>query len=378
MSTVREETPEQQPAPRPHPWALRIATIAGIPVRLHITFLLFLVWIFIAGGKDWPMVLLVVLVFLCVVLHEFGHALVAQRFGVQTRDITLYPIGGVAMLQGRPKPYQEFWIALAGPAVNVIIALGLTAYLMLTAHALPNFEIGLDPRGGLIENLWRANVWLPLFNMIPAFPMDGGRVLRAFLGFFLPEVRATQIAAAIGQTLAFAAGFFGLVSSPPNLLLIVIAVFVFLGASAEVQTSIGFSLVAGKKVRDAMQSRFRTLPSGASLDDAAKILLDDSQHDFPIVAGEEVIGVLSRTDIARGLATEGPTGYVAGHMDRNLRIISPDAPLESAFEAFSEADHGMLLVMQDDKLLGMLTQDNFSEFLMLANARLQRRPTRRF
>ena len=368
MSAPREESAEQ--TERPHPWSLRVATISGIPLRIHITFLLLLAWIFLAGGRDLNVVLLIVLIFACVVLHEFGHALVAQRFGVKTKDITLYPIGGVAMLQGRPKPFQEFWIALAGPAVNVVIAIGLSVYLMAAKGHLPNFGIGIDPHGTLIENLWRANVWLPLFNMIPAFPMDGGRVLRAFLGFFLPEVRATQIAASIGQLLAFGFGFWGLLQG--QLLLVIIALFVFLGASQEVQTSIGFSLVAGKKVRDAMQTRFRTLVSGSSMDEAAQTLLAGSQHDFPVVAGEEVIGVLSRTDIARGLATDGPSGYVAGYMSRDFRIVSPADALEGAFEAFSESEGVPLLVMDGDKLVGMLTQENFSEFLMLENARARR------
>jgi len=370
MSTARDDSAEQPE--KPHPWSLRVATISGIPLRIHITFLLLLAWIFLAGGRDFAVVMLILLVFVCVVLHEFGHALVAQRFGVKTKDITLYPIGGVAMLQGRPKPLQEFWIALAGPLVNVVIALGLSAYLLATKHHLPTFGVGLDPHGSLTENLWRANVWLPLFNMIPAFPMDGGRVLRAFLGFFMPEVRATQIAASIWQLLAFGFGFFGLLSQPPNLLLVVIAFFVFLGASQEVQMSVGISLVAGKKVRDAMQTRFRTLISGASMEEAAQALLAGSQHDFPVVAGEEIIGVLSRTDIARGLATEGPSGYVAGHMRREFLTVSSDDPLENAFEAFSENDGVPLLVMDGSQLVGMLTQENFSEFLMLENAKSRR------
>lgn len=374
MSTPREEpadTPE-----RPHPWSIQIARISRIPLRIHLTFVLLLAWIFLAGGKDFQVVLLIVLVFACVVLHEFGHALVAQKFGIQTRDITLYPIGGVAMLQGRPKPLQEFWIALAGPAVNVVIAAGLSIYLYATHGHLPTFAMGLDPNGSLVENLWRANVWLPLFNMIPAFPMDGGRVLRAFLGFFLPEVRATQIAAGIGQLLAFGLGSWGLMGQPPNLILIVIAFFVFMGASQEVQTSVGLSLVAGKKVRDAMATRFRTMESGASMDEAAKALLSGSQHDFPVVAGEEVIGLLSRTDIARGLATDGSSGYVAGHMTRDLRHVEPDAPLETAFESFTDNEGRPLLVMDGEKLVGMLTQENFSEFLMLENAR-SRKPRSR-
>jgi Zn-dependent protease/CBS domain-containing protein len=369
MSTPREDSAE--PAERPHPWSMHVATISGIPLRVHITFPLLLAWIFLAGGRNLEVVVFMVLLFVCVALHEFGHALVAKRYGVKTRDITLYPIGGVAMLQGRPKPHQEFWIALAGPVVNVVIAIGLGAYLFATRQHLPRFGIGLDPNGTLLENLYLANIVLPLFNMIPAFPMDGGRVLRAFLGFFMPEVRSTRIAAGIGQLLAFGFGFYGLLQQPPQILLIVIAFFVFMGASQEVQTTVGLSLVAGKRVRDAMQVRYRTMPSGSSMEEAAQALLSGSQHDFPIVAGEEVIGLLSRTDIARGLATEGASGYVAGHMTRELRTISPDEALEAAFEAFSENEGKPLLVMDGETLVGMLTQENFSEFLMLQNARTQ-------
>jgi len=368
MSANTQEPAE--PSQKPHPWSLQVATVAGIPLRLHITFFLLLIWIFLVGGRSWAMVLLVALVFLCVVLHEFGHALVAKHYGVGTKDITLYPIGGVAMLQGRPKPRQEFWIALAGPLVNVAIAIIIGAYLYATKHALPDFKMGIDPNSTLAENLYRTNIWLPLFNMIPAFPMDGGRVLRAFLGFFMPDVKATQIAASIGQMIAFGFGFYGLMKG--LLLLVIIAAFVFLGASQEVQTSVGLSLVAGKFIRDAMQTRYRTISSGASLQEAADMLLAGSQHDFPVVAGEGVIGLLTREDISRGLADEGPTGYVAGQMNREFTRISPDEQLENAFEAFAESNSDPLLVMNGDELIGMLTQENFSEFLMLEHAKSRR------
>jgi Zn-dependent protease/predicted transcriptional regulator len=363
------EKPERAAA---SPWSFRIATVAGIPVRLHFTFLLFFTWIAVsaqAAGMG-TLTLFFLGLFFCVVLHEFGHALTAQRYGVKTRDITLYPIGGVAMLQGRPKPREELWIALAGPAVNVVIALILGAYLLLTRGELPWIRF-LVLEYSLIEALFVANVILPLFNMIPAFPMDGGRVLRAFLALRMPEVRATQIAGTVGQFLAIVIGFVGLFNG--MILLMLVAFFVYLGAGQEVQAMVGLSFVSNRRVRDAMLTRFRTIESGQSLEAAAHMLLEGSQQDFPVMAGEEAIGLLARSDIARGLATEGPTGYVAGHMKRDYKRASPDDPLDKALELFSKEDPNPLLVIEGDHLVGMLTAENLSEFIMLEHARQQAR-----
>ena len=201
MSNVQDE-PAEQPRRPNSPWSFQLLKVAGIPIRIHFTFLLLLLWIFLLGGQSVSMVLFMVAIFGCVVLHEFGHALVAKRYGVQTRDITLYPIGGVAMLQGRPKPYQELWIALAGPAVNVVIAIILMIVSLATKARPAAFTIIMGPNSSLIDALYTSNLWLAGFNMIPAFPMDGGRVLRALLGLRLSEARATQIAGSIGQNKA--------------------------------------------------------------------------------------------------------------------------------------------------------------------------------
>ncbi len=364
--------PVEQPRRSHSPWSLQVARVSGIPIRVHFTFLFLLVWIFLTGGGNLGVVLLVVLLFFCVVLHELGHALVAKRFGVMTKDITLYPIGGVAMLQGRPKPVQEFWIALAGPAVNVVIALLLFG-LSFAVNGHPPSLSGIAPGASLIDALFTANLILPAFNMVPAFPMDGGRVLRAVLAFKLPEARATQIAGGIGQFLAIIFGFYGLFHQPPNPIWMIIAFFVFLGASQEVQATVGLSFMEGKYVRDAMLTKYRVISSGASMDEAGKMLLAGFEHDFPVVAGEDVIGVLSRNDIARGLSTDGPSGYVAGQMSREFRRIAPDVPLESAFEMFSEGEGAPILVMEGEKLVGMLTTENLSEFIMLEHAKSRQR-----
>lgn len=370
MSTVQD--PAEKPERQAHsPWSFRIATIAGIPIRIHFTFVLFLTWIALAsqgqGGLIWP--LFVIVVFFCVLLHELGHALTAQRYAVQTRDITLYPIGGLAMLDGRPTARQELWIALAGPMINFVIA-GILYVVLSIKNGAP-IPISFNPsQNAFMEMVLAANLTLGLFNLVPAFPMDGGRVLRAALALRMPEVQATRIAAAVGQGLAILLGFFGLFTG--QIVLMLIAFFVYLGAGQELSTSITRSFLTGHKVADAMQVRFRTLDSGATMDAAAQALLAGSQHDFPVVAGEEVVGLLTRTDIARGLATDDADAYVAGHMDRDFQTAHPNLPLERVMEMFNQKEPEPILVIEDGRLLGMLTQENLSEFIMLEHARSSR------
>jgi Zn-dependent protease/CBS domain-containing protein len=359
--------PRQEPG---SPWSFKVATVAGIPVRIHFTFLLLLVWIGLLAYREESrvMALLLPAVFFCVVLHEFGHALVGRAFGVETRDITLYPIGGVAMLASRPKPKQELWIALAGPAVNVVIAGIVFALYFAVAGKPPSLQLGMQGKS-FFDGLYAVNVALPIFNMIPAFPMDGGRVLRALLAMAMPEVKATQIAGAIGQVLAMGLGFYGLIE--PNIVLVLIAFFVFVGAGQEVQSTLGLSLLSGKLVSDAMVTDFRTIESGANLGQASEMLLEGSQHAFPVQFGEEVLGLLTREDIIRGLSREGSGAYVAGHMSREFARLAPSDPLESALEVLAKAEHRPALVFEGDDLVGIMTAENLAEFMMVRKA-LQR------
>src|SRR5262245_19847163 len=243
-------------------WSLDIGSIAGTAVRVHVTFLLFLGWIFVAGWtSDWPQaawqsLVFMVLLFACVVAHEFGHIFTARAFGVATPDVTLLPIGGVARLERVPEePRQELLIAIAGPLVNVAIALVLMAFLgaKLDPAQLAAVE---RPNASMIEKLAAVNLFLAAFNMIPAFPMDGGRVLRALLATRLGHVRATEIAAMIGQGVAFALGFFGLLYNP---LLIFIAIFVYLAASSEAHLVAIRAMSRGVPVSAAMMTQFATL-----------------------------------------------------------------------------------------------------------------------
>jgi stage IV sporulation protein FB len=218
-------------------WSLNIGSVAGTAIRIHVTFLLFLAWIFgvnyFSGGPQvaWSSLLFVVLLFLCVLLHEFGHIFTARGFGVRTPDVILLPIGGVARLERIPeKPSEEFLIAIAGPAVNVVIALLLMAVggaNLSAGHLSSTLEAS---NVSMVDRLAAVNLFLALFNLIPAFPMDGGRVLRALLASRLGYVRATEIAAMIGQGVALVLGFLGLFGNP---LLLFIAIFVYLAASSE-------------------------------------------------------------------------------------------------------------------------------------------------
>src|SRR5689334_11224411 len=215
-------------------WSIPIGTVRGTVVRLHVTFLLFLLWIgsahYSRGGTAAAVegVLFMALLFLCVLLHEFGHIFAARRYGVQTPEVVLLPIGGVARLERIPEePSQELVVALAGPAVNIVIA----AVLLLFGGFAPGDGTELaNPGVSLLGRLAEANLFLALFNLIPAFPMDGGRVLRAFLAARLGYARGTRIAAGIGQALAFALGLLGLVNGAP--LLLFVALFVYLAASS--------------------------------------------------------------------------------------------------------------------------------------------------
>ena len=264
-------------------WSIPVATIAGTVVRVHVTFLLFLVWI---GGSYWRLggreaaiegVLFILLLFLCVLAHEFGHIFAARRYGIRTPDVTLWPIGGVASLERIPeRPSEELVVALAGPAVNVVIALVLILILGTGIDSAAMTELE-NPRASMLGRLAAANIFLVVFNLIPAFPMDGGRVLRALLAMRRPHVEATRIAGRIGQGAAFVFALLGLFTNP---MLIVIGLFVYLAATAETQHVAFRDGTKGLSVREAMMSEFETLPPTATLDDAVNCLIRTPRRSF--------------------------------------------------------------------------------------------------
>src|SRR5215510_9100492 len=305
----------------PMKWQWKLGRFAGIDVFIHITFLLILVWVgynYWIQYQDWGEVLLGVLfiiaLFVCVVLHEYGHALTARKYGIRTRDITLYPIGGVARLERMPdRPIEELWVALAGPAVNLLIAGGLMAYLFLTHHLAPLTAINIA-RGTFLERLMAVNVYLVVFNLIPAFPMDGGRVLRALLALKLEYFQATQIAANIGQGMAFLFGFVGMFTNP---FLVFIALFVWMGAAEEANMVQMRHALGGIPITRAMQTNFQVLFPSDTLAHVVELILSSSQQDFPVVENDKVVGILDLDTFISALSKNGHTASVG-------EVMKPD------------------------------------------------------
>lgn len=354
-------------------WQWKLGRFAGIDVYVHATFLLLIGWVGYSHwleNRNWGEVLsgilFILALFLCVVLHEYGHALTARRYGIRTRDITLYPIGGVARLERMPeKPIEELWVALMGPAVNVVIAAVLFVYLYVTHSLVPLRDLTIAS-GSFAERLMVVNIWLVLFNLIPAFPMDGGRVLRALLAMRMDFVRATQVAANIGQALAFVFGFIGLFSNP---FLLFIAFFVWIGASQEAGAVQVKSTVSGVPVTRAMLTDFKSLSPRDNLSQVVALILAGSQHDFPVVdANGRVAGILERDAFMKALTQHGQSAPVVDFIRRDLPEVDSYEMLEMVINRLHETGSKTLPVTHNGQLVGMITMENITEYLMIRSA----------
>jgi Zn-dependent protease/CBS domain-containing protein len=356
-------------------WSWKIARVGGIDLRVHATFVILLVWLAIVYFRELGTVagaatgvFFTLALFASVVLHEFGHALTARRFGVPTRDITLLPIGGVARLEYIPdKPKQELQIALAGPAVTLVIA--LTLYVVLRVLGLPavvDDNLAVQQGGGaFVAQLMWVNVTLLLFNLLPAFPMDGGRVLRAALALRMKYLRATMLAARVGKVFALLFGVVGLLYNP---LLVLIALFVWLGAASESSTTQMHSVLSGVNVERVMIRDIRTLAPGDTLDTALHHVLEGFQTDFPVVENDNVVGVLTRAGLLAGLAGAGREAPVANSMEKSFRTADSKELVETAIARLGECKCRTLPVLSDGRLTGLLTMDNVGEYVMIEAA----------
>jgi Zn-dependent protease len=354
-------------------WQWKLGRFAGIDVYVHATFLLLIAWVGYSHwleNRNWGEVvsgiLFILALFLCVVLHEYGHALTAQKYGIKTRDITLYPIGGVARLERMPdKPIEELWVALMGPAVNVVIAVILFAYLSLTNGLVPLNQLSIAS-GSFAERLLMVNISLVLFNIIPAFPMDGGRVLRALLAMRMDYVRATQIAANIGQGIAFIFGFIGLFS---NAFLLFIALFVWIGASQEASMVQMRDSIGGIPVTRAMLTDFKTLSPQDKLAQVVGLILAGSQQDFPVVdAAGRVAGILDRDSFIKALTQHGQSASVMDFIRRNLPEVDSSDMVDTALMRLQESGSKTLPVTHGGQLVGVITMENITEYLMIRSA----------
>lgn len=345
-------------------------TVLGVPVRFHFTFWLVVIWMIVlasAGKHSFAGAALFLLgLFVSILLHEAGHAFMARRYGIGTVEVVMLPIGGLARLERQPRAGEEFWVAFAGPLVNFAIGLLLLAVSVWSGGGVSIAHWRDAADANIASRLAVANLALALFNLLPAFPMDGGRVLRSLLAERRSYEQATRITARIGTGIAALMALLGLLQA--NFLLLFIALFIYIGAMQESMAATAQALMEGATVREAMVTDFRTLSHGSSIRDAAELLLATSQQDFPVMAGSRVTGLLSRNHLLRALAAEGPDGYVASAMDREFPCLHPDMGLAEAAGVLSDGG-SCALVFENDNLAGMLTAENLSEYLVLKKLR---------
>jgi Zn-dependent protease/CBS domain-containing protein len=355
-------------------WSIKLFTLGGTAVRMHLTFLLLVAWI---GAMQWMRgtaadalygVMFILVLFACVVLHEFGHIWAARRYGIRTPDVTLLPIGGVASMERMPeKPAQEIVVALAGPAVNAVIA-----FVLIVALGLR-----FDPAQMSIETLrasfWAqvavANIILLVFNLIPAFPMDGGRVLRAVLAMWLGFGPATKVAARIGQALAIVFAILGLMGNP---FLILIAVFIFFAAAGEASYVQVRELTRGRLVTDAMITSFEALGVMSTVDDAAALLLRTTQQDFPVLDGASHLrGVVTRQTIVEALkAEDGGATPILEVMAKDVATVPLDTHLDAAVDLMQRTRAPMVGVVDGaGKFAGYITRENITELMNIRSSR---------
>jgi Zn-dependent protease/predicted transcriptional regulator len=361
-------------------WSWKIARVSGIDIYIHATFLLL---IYIVGISYWKQqgtmgavisgVGYILALFFCVVLHEFGHSLTARRYGIQTRNITLLPIGGIASLEKMPDdPRQEINVAIAGPAVNFVIAILLYLYLYLSNAEDTAEQFGVTG-GSFLYRLMVVNFFLGTFNLLPAFPMDGGRVLRAVLALRMDHAKATQKAASVGQFLAVGMGLLGIMYNP---FLLFIAIFIWFGASSESNAEQLKSILGQARVRHAMQREFHTLSPDDNLARAVELTLAGSQKDFPVGYHNKFYKVLHYGDLVKGLREKGEHARVCELQLPDILSVDIDEPLGRLLESMQGDPRQTICVTEGGQVVGLLNMANIMEMLKIQEAVKRHRITR--
>ncbi len=352
-------------------WSWKIARLAGIDVYVHATFFILIVWIglsfWLVGGNlaaVFTGVSFILALFTCVVLHELGHALTARRYGIRTEKIILLPIGGVAAMERMPDdPKEEIAGALAGPAVNLVIAIVLWLWLSLTnSMQIGSFDFA---EATFLQKLMVVNIILAVFNLLPAFPMDGGRVLRAALSMRMTHNRATQVAAKVGQGMALWLGLIGLLYNP---FLIFIALFVWIGAAAEAGTEQVKSSLHDAAAGSAMLTDFQVLAPEDTLSHAIELTLAGSQKDFPVLLDKVMVGVLTQDDMLKGLQAQGEQYHVGAWMQKEIQSADIKEPLEKVLGRLQAGHCPLISVTEDDQLVGIINLDNIMELIKIQTA----------
>lgn len=369
-------------------WSFSFVRVFDIDIKIHATFgIILLLGAMQWGGKNGIGgaafgVLLMILLFTCVILHELGHSLVAKAFGLPVREIILLPIGGVARLEKNPqKSTHELLISIAGPLVNVVLAVLLVAiagvsgsFEGLNARGLVAGQPATPSAGTMLAWLIAANVTLALFNLIPAFPMDGGRVLRAILWSFMGFSRATQIASAVGQGIAFVIGLWSILNG--HLLLTFIALFIFLGAGNEWAAERARAVLTTLRVGDAYNKHALTLGPADRVSDVVHLLLTSYQPDFAVMQGSSLLGVVSREHVLKALIADTQDQYVTAIMDREIPAFQASAELDTIRNDMASSGKQVGAIYDEDKFLGLVSQDDIKEALLVATFAAQQEKRR--
>lgn len=354
-------------------YSLYIGSPFGIRITIHWTFLLLIIWaVFVTqrqGGTSIEIifyVLFILTIFFCVVLHELGHALAARKYGINTKGITLLPIGGMASLDKIPEePKRELFVAIAGPLVNVGIALLLFVIVQLTGQNLSDLRLPILLHN-FIPFLLLVNVMLVIFNLIPAFPMDGGRIFRAILALRINRLKATNIAARTGQAFSLLFAFYGIYRN--DLLLLVVAGFVFIAAQAELKDVQTKSLLSGKKVKDMLMKNYTPLNPQLSLKNVIEILLNGHEEEFIVVENEKPVGVLTKNDIIKGITQHGHDVSTGEVMDRDFFTVQIEDSIKDVYEKMQKSENRIAPVEQEGQIVGVIDVKNITEFMMVYQA----------
>ncbi|MCL6106597.1 MAG: site-2 protease family protein [Actinobacteria bacterium] len=363
-------------------WSFKVGRVFGIELRIHVTFFLILLFAAYIWGVGYHEgvpgafygVLVISVLFVFVVVHELSHSRLAQHYGAEVASITLLPIGGVSLLKKMPEePSQELLVSLVGPLSNVVIGiLFVILYAFLpgkapttTSQAFVNVLTGISVQGFVLYMAF-INILLALFNLIPAFPLDGGRVLRSFLAGHMSYTRATRIAVRVGQTFAFVLGIGGLLIG--QWLWILIAIFIYMGAEQEGSGTEMKSILSRLNVGQAVTGDTQTISPEDRLGSVVGLVLHHNQEDFPVVSGGQLVGMLTRNNLIRGLHSLGPDGVVSEIMLKDYPVVSAGAPFSEVYERMNESRTKAVPVLEDGHLLGMVTLEHLSDVFMLLTA----------
>ncbi|TDE53016.1 site-2 protease family protein [Flavobacterium sp. GT3P67] len=359
--------------------SFKLGKVAGIGIFIHWTFTLLILFIIFMNYKSgqnatqiiWSVVF-ILCIFITVLLHELGHALAAKNYNIKTKDITLLPIGGLARLERIPeKPLEELIVAFAGPLVNITLAFITGIFITIpdtSQHLMAELSNGVNANNFFL-NFFLVNFWLAIFNLIPAFPMDGGRILRALLSFKLQRHVATRISARIGQLLAMGFIIFGFFTSP---ILIFIGIFVIIGAQVEADYTESKFLLKGFKVHTVIMKQYLTIDANDIVKTAVELVLDSQNKNFLITENGIPVGTLNRDQIIMALSKKGDDEFIYNVMDRNLVYLDSDSLLENVFELIQLNKSRLMLVMENNKVVGVLDVENLMELLLINEVKINK------